>query len=350
MKSSIQNSLNNLEPSKQRLQEGLKQVELSDRLSPQPESTRTPSVKTVQSATPADIKAEAGEDLTIMQAPLPLLEVEKVNDNTMCQIPLPSCQNSISSAVSSARISLWSQKSEVLPQPTRTNDAKNLHADSVAIIQIPDNTVILQYPDSTAQNLTDGTVVQYSDSAIHNPADRTVCQVTLPLSTELDRTVYQRGKTQSSQSSTLATVSKNQAPIQLFHPSIFRDVLRASGSFTSILVRSSEQFFHSIWSKIDLSQLQTRFYPGRRRTVVKTLKQSSSSHSDFSTSDVMNLEAQPSWEQYQQKLRELDLCRLAFARELARNGKFRNAIALAEQIPATSQFFKDAQKLIQSWK
>jgi predicted PP-loop superfamily ATPase len=64
----------------------------------------------------------------------------------------------------------------------------------------------------------------------------------------------------------------------------------------------------------------------------------------------MVLEEQPSSEQYQKKLRELDLCRLSYAKELARNGKFRNAIAVAEQISETSHFFKDVQMLIQSWK
>ena len=61
-------------------------------------------------------------------------------------------------------------------------------------------------------------------------------------------------------------------------------------------------------------------------------------------------EERPNLEKYQKKLRELDLCRFSFAKELARNGKFRNAIAMAEQISETSHFFKNAQMLIQRWK
>ena len=84
--------------------------------------------------------------------------------------------------------------------------------------------------------------------------------------------------------------------------------------------------------------------------MVKTLEGSSSSRMNRFTHNAIASEERPGSEQYQKKLRELDWCRLSFAKELARNGKFRNAIAMAEQISETSHLFKDAQKLIQSWK
>jgi hypothetical protein len=46
----------------------------------------------------------------------------------------------------------------------------------------------------------------------------------------------------------------------------------------------------------------------------------------------------------------LDDCRLSYAKELARNGKFRDAIAMARKVTATSRCFKDAQTLIRTWK
>ena len=367
----MQNSSNDRDFSKQNLREALEQVEVSDRLSPQPKCSRTHSVKTPTDINAESLSAQISEDLTTMQVASHLLEAG--NDNTVCQILPSSSQGSPSSIVSVDRVSLWPQKPGVVKQiesssePTQTvetasltsnsiaqfylkDNSKNLNADGVAVVQNPDNSIIVQYPDSTIHNLTDGTIAQYSDSAIHNPAERTVCQAVLPLSTEPDQTIYQRGIPKSSPSSTLAIAPKNRTSVQLFHPSIFRDMFRASGSFTSRFINSTEQFFYSIWRKIDLKQLQSCFHRGRQLTVVKTLEQSTLSCINRSTPNAMDSEEQPSLEQYQKKLRELDFCRLSFAKELARNGKFRNAIAMAEQISEASYLFKDSQQLIQSWK
>ncbi len=347
---SMQNPDSDFEPP-QILKEEIEQV-ASDRPSPRTEwakthSVHTPPVRSSLMAIKTDINTELSsvhsEDLTIMQGASSLSEAG--DDLTLGQTLPPSPQQPPSIA-SVERVSLWPQKpgvveqiesssrietnsctSNPLTQFSSERDSKNLNAAGVVVVQNPDNTI-----------------AQYSDSAIHNPADTTVCQAILPLATELEQTIYQRGRSQSSQSSTLAIVPKNRAPIQLFHPRVFQDIFRASGSFTSRSIKLVEQFFHSIWSKIDLKQLQSRFHGRRQLGVVKSLEQSFSNPIDrFS-------EQQPSLEQYQKKLQELDLCRLAFARELASNGKFRNAIAIAAQIPETSHFFKDAQKLIQSWK
>jgi hypothetical protein len=102
--------------------------------------------------------------------------------------------------------------------------------------------------------------------------------------------------------------------------------------------------------KIDPRQLQSRFHPDRQQAVLKSSAQTSSSSPAGYPDRAIASQEQPSSEQYKKQQRELDYCRLSFAKELARNGKFRNAIAMAEKISQTSLFFKDAQKLIQSWK
>ena len=384
----MQNPSNDLNPSEQKLREALEQVKVSDasgglrlRISPQPEwigthSVKTPLVRPSQIAINTNINAEAlsaqiSEDVTIMQVASPFPKAEAGNDKTILQrLPNPSSQDSPFSVVLVDNVSLSPQKPGVVErigsssQPTQTvepvsltpnpiaqfsleNYSKNLNAAGVAVVQNHDNTIV-QYSDSVIQNLTDKTIVQYSDSAIHNPADRTVYQAMQPLSTELDQTVFQLRTPQSSVLMPAKIVPKNRDYVQLFDPSIFRDMFRTSGSFTSRFISSTRQFFDSIWRKIDLKQLQSRFHLGRQLDVVN-LEQPSSSRINCSTDNVMVLEEQPSSEQYQKKLRELDLCRLSFAKELARNGKFRDAIAMAKQISQTSHFFKDAQMLIQSW-
>ena len=260
----------------------------------------------------------------------------------------PSMQNSLNDLDPAKQMSAQTSKDLTIAQvasPLPKAEAGNDNTVSQILPKLSP-----QYPDSTIQNLTDQTVAQYSDSAIHNPAEQTVYQAMLPLSIELDRTVHQLGRPQFPQSSTLTVVPTNRAHIQLFQPSNFRDMFRATGSFTSRFISIAGQFFHSIWRNIDLKQLQSRFHSGRQLATVKTLARPSSSHINRSTHNGMASEEQPSSDQYQKKLRELDCCRLSFAKELARNGKYRHAIAMAEQISETSHFFKDAQILIRSWK
>jgi hypothetical protein len=209
------------------------------------------------------------------------------------------------------------------------DDFDNLNATGVTMVQNY-NQPIVQHSDSLeddsenlnvtgvtiVQNHTKRNIVQYSDSAIHNPAEKTICQAIPPLYT-----------------------NQNQMLIQLEMPKSPRiwHKFRTLGSF---------------WRKIDLKQLQSLFHLGRQPAMEKILEQPSSTSFNYHTHNANAIASgeQPSLEQYQKKLRELDLCRLCFAKELARNGKFRNAIAEAEQISENSYFFKDAQMLIQSWK
>jgi hypothetical protein len=210
------------------------------------------------------------------------------------------------------------------------DDSNNLHVTGVTVVQNQNNhhhNRIVQHSDSLeddfenlnaagvtiVQNHTKRTIVQYSDSAIHNPAETTVCQAIPPLSTNRNQTLIQ------------SEMPKSPHIWQMF---------RTLGSF---------------WRKIDLKQLQSLFHLGRQPAMEKILEQPSLTSLNYHTHNAIASGEQPSLEQYQKKLRELDLCRLCFAKELARNGKFRNAIFEAEQISETSYFFKDAQMLIQSW-
>ena len=372
--SSMQNLPNDLAPTKQILREALEEVEVSDRV-PQPEShsTKTPSVKFSQAAIDTSTNtelslAQTSRDLTILQTANP---TEVNNDNiTTHTLSNQSSQNSSMSVVSVDRVSSSSQKPVVVEQidsssqPTQILEVTNLTQDTIVqsfskddsenfdvaeatVVQNHSNTII-QHSDSVIQNITDRTAVQYSDSGIHNPAQQRIYRSMSPLSTSLDRTILQSGRQEFLQSSTPTILLKNRSHIQLFHPSIFRNMFGTSGSFISRFTSITRQFFYSIWRKIDLRQPQFRL--NRQLAGGKTLKQLSSNPLNRSTHNTIALDEQPSSEQYQKKLRELDLCRLDFAKELAKNGNFRKAIAVAQQISEMSYFFKDAQMLIQSWK
>jgi hypothetical protein len=234
-----------------------------------------------------------------------------------------------------------------LAQFSLEDNSKNLNAAEVTVVQ-NHNTPIIQHSDSVVQNLTGRTIIQYSDSAIHNPAEHTVYQETSPSSTNLNRTLIQSKMPKSSHSSTPTKMPKNRGHIPLSYSSI-RDTFRTLDSFPSHITSTIRGFFYSM-RNIDLRKLQSLFHRDRQPATGKILKQPSSTPLNYDTHNAIASGEQPSLEQYQKKMRELDLCRLCFAKELARNGKFRSAIFEAEQISETSYFFTDAQMLIQSWK
>ncbi|WP_319423519.1 hypothetical protein [Pleurocapsa sp. FMAR1] len=362
MKQSMQNLPNDLDPAKQTLEETLKQVEVNDRISSQSKSVgnsvKTPSLRPSQNVMNTNINAEPlsaqiSKQITIVQVARPLSKAEAGNDKTILQNPKP--QDSTPSVVLVDDVSLpqkprVAQQSGSSSQPTQTfeainrtqdpfaqfsleDDSKNLNAAEATVVQNHNNTIV-QHSDSVVQNLTERTIIQYSDSAIYNPAEQRVYQATPPLSTNLNQTLIQSRMPKSPHLSTLTTVPKNRAHIQLFHPSI-RNMFRTLGSF---------------WRKIALKQPQSLFHLGRQPAMGKILELPSSTPLNYSTHNAIASGEQPSLEQYQKKLRELDLCRLCLAKELARNGRFRGAIFEAKQISETSYFFKDAQMLIQSWK
>ena len=359
---SMQNLPNDLDPAKQTLEETLIQVKISDRISSQSKSTgtylvKTPSLRASQNVINTNINAEllsaqTSEQMTVVQVASPLSEAE-VGGKTILQNP--NSQDFTPSVVLVDNVSL-PQKPKVakqigsLSQPTQTveaidrtqnlltqfsleDDSQNSNAAEATVVQNKNNAIV-QHSDSIVGNLTQQTIIQYSDSAIHNPAGQTVCQAIPPSSTNRNRTLIQSRMPKSSHSSTLTTVPKNWADIQLFYSSI-RNMFWTLSSF---------------WRKIDLRRPQSLFYLGSQPAIEKILERSSSNPLNYSTNNALASGEQLSLEQYQKKLRELDLCRLCFAKELARNGKFRSAISEAEQISETSYLFKDAQMLIQSWK
>ena len=212
------------------------------------------------------------------------------------------------------------------------------------------NPHIVRHLNAVAQNLTGRTVVQYSDSAIHNPAEQTVCQAIQSSSTNLNRTFVQSktAKSKSPHPSTQRTMPRNRSQIRLSYSSI-RNIFRKISSFSWNLANIKRRFFYSIKRNI-ARQLRSFFQRDGQTAMRKGWKQSSSNPFDDYNHNAIASAEQPSMEQYQKKQRELDLCRLCFAKELARNGKFRNAIIEAEQISENSTLFRDAQILIQSWK
>lgn len=297
------------------------------------------------------LSAQISKQITVVQATNPLTEAEAGNDETIVQnlnsqdytpsVPLvddvswsqkPGVAQQIDSSSQPTQIfEAIDHTQNPLAQFSLENDSKNFNAAGVTVVQNHNNhhhNRIVQHSDSLeddfenlnaagvtiVQNHTKRTIVQYSDSAIHNPAETTVCQAIPPLSTNRNQTLIQ------------SEMPKSPHIWQMF---------RTLGSF---------------WRKIDLKQLQSFFHLGRQPAMEKILEQPSSTSLNYHTHNAIASGEQPSLEQYQKKLRELDLCRLCFAKELARNGKFRNAIFEAEQISETSYFFKDAQMLIQSWK
>ncbi|VEP13682.1 hypothetical protein H1P_2110007 [Hyella patelloides LEGE 07179] len=303
-----------------------------DRISSQPESHL---IKTQSTQTSKDMNidhqlendntvVQTSQDMTIAQVANPVSQVE--NDNTVVQ----------------------------------TSEDMTIAQVANPISQVENDNTVVQHSDSVIQNRADRTVVQYSDSPIHNSihssAEQKVNRAKSPLSTNLDR---QSRRQNFSQPLISTIVRENRGNFRLFHPSMFRNVFRNMsrnmsrnifGTSSSPISRSisiTRRFLNSIWRKIGFKQPQSRLLLGSRE---KTLEQPSSNSLNRSTYNTVTSNEQLGSEQYQKKLRELDLCRLNFAKELARNGKFRKAIAEAEQISAMSYLFQDAQRLIQSWK
>lgn len=344
----MHNLTNDLLPTKQTLSETLEVN--SDRV-PQPEShsTKTSSVISSQAAIDnstdtEQFSAQTSKDLTILQN----------NNITAHTLSNPSSQDSSMSVVSVEGVSSSSQKTveaeqiDSSSQPTQILEATNPTQDTIVQFSSKDNSEDFDGAGLTILQSNSNTIIQHS-STIHNSAQPKVYKAMSPLSTSLDRTILQSGKTNFLHSSTPTIVLRNRTRERLFHPSI-HNMFSTSGSFMSRFSSITRQFFNSIWRKIDLRQPQSRFRSDRQLPGGNTLKQPSSNSPHSPTYNAIALDEQPSSEQYQKKLRELDLCRLDFAKELARNGNFRKAIAVAQQISEMSYFFKDAQMLIQSWK
>lgn len=196
------------------------------------------------------------------------------------------------------------------------------------------------------QHTEERTISQYADSAIYRPAAQTTAQllVSIPNRPE-DQTICQQNAQHIQQEKVLLAKPKNSIQGQTFQ----HNILRMKGSFSARFAQLSEQFLSSIRKMVDFKQKGSN--PTGQFMAVGTSKALTSSVQDnHLLLDGIVAEVQPSQEEYQKVLRELDHCRLSFAKELARNGKLRDASALANKIPDTSRFFQDAQILTRRWK
>ncbi len=355
--------------SMQALREALELVEVSDRMLPDQTQSVRKSQSTTEFSTPLNpLPSEHSEDLTFAQSVSFLSEVKEAqysNDETVVQIlpetGLPTSHPSVALA------------QHLYPSN------KNLRiADSVKPLYRPDYAVEPEHSvrqpseqfslSSACRDLggaaataldkncgAENTIVQYSDSAIHNPAEHTIVQVIAPLPDEqIDQTVHQGFLSPLNQSQKRSIV-QNSIPSQIPQQSISQNCLSRTGSYASRFINIPGRFFHAFWTRIDFNWLKSRLRPTQRLSPAKTpARQPSVSSNHQSThwpvSEIMVTETQPYSEQHRKTVHELDHCRLSFAKELARNGKFRDAITMAEQVSAASRFFKDAQTLIRSWK
>jgi hypothetical protein len=200
--------------------------------------------------------------------------------------------------------------------------------------------------DLAIQHLEDRTTVQYADSAIYSPADQTTAQSLAPISDYLeDQTTCQKNTSNPHQAELPPVEFKKSVQGQ----TVQHYIVQEKKSFFSRFAHLKEPFLSAIQKMANLKQ--RRSTPTRQLASVDSLKtQPFPSQSNRPTRDGMVTEVQPSFEQYQKTLQELDHCRISFAKELARNGKIRDAIAQAKKIPETSRFSRDAQTLLRSWK
>jgi hypothetical protein len=377
MQNSRQNFSNARNPWEPTLLEVPDPVEVSDCRSAQLELSLTehqaPSDKLSQPAIDSNIRVEplvdrASEDLTVVQAASLPSDTQENNDRTVVQPPINSAPHAFPPAAPTRPVFPGSQSPKVAepsifasqpaemakgeyftPNSSQTNSSQTNSSQESAMPNSSQDAANRHRHDSA--QAVDNTVVQYSDSALHNPADQTVMQEIAPLAAESDRTVYQSGMIPIQHSSCLTIEPRKSAQIRLFSPGILQDIVRGTGSFTSRFIYFTGRFFRSVWQKVDLRQLPSRLRSVRPLAASKPLRiQPSASLESRPIRDERVSEEPPSTEQYQKKLRELDRCRLDFSKELARNGKFRDAIAMASKVSETSRSFRDAQMLIRNWK
>ncbi len=193
------------------------------------------------------------------------------------------------------------------------------------------------------EGMVEETIVQYADAAIYNPADQTVAQVLTPMDEpSADQTICQQHGSLV-QPAALATASAIALPKQQPQGrAIFQTIWQSRRNVTSLFVDISGRFYYGLRRLFDFRRWQSiPQLPAAGQRATKSAQPPTPNSAESK---------QPSPEQYQKSLQELDQCRLSFAKELARNGKFRDAIATAQQIPENSPLSNKAQKLIQNWQ
>jgi hypothetical protein len=235
----------------------------------------------------------------------------------------------------------------------QNTDSSLHHSEDQTTIQDTNSSLHHSEDQTTAQSIDlaiqhpeDRTTVQYADSAIYSPADQTTAQSLAPISDYLeDQTTCQKNTSHPRQAE-LPPVEFNKS---VQGQTVQHYIVRQKKSFFSRFIHLKEPFLSAIQKMANLKQ--RRPAPTRQLASAGSLQaQPFSSQSNRSTRHGMQTEVQPSLDQYQKVLQELDHCRLSFAKELARNGKIRDAIAQVNKIPETSCFSRDAQTLMRSWR
>lgn len=248
--------------------------------------------------------------------------------------------------VQNTDLSLYHLEDRTLPQSAEGSRNETTVQNTDSSLHHLEDPTLAQSINLTIHHTEERTISQYADSAIYRPADQTTAQllVSIPNRPE-DQTICQQNAQHIQQEGVLLAKPKNSIQGQTFQ----HNILRMKDSFSARLAQLSGQFLSSIRKIADFKQKGSN--PTRQFMAVGTSKTLTSPVQDNRLLlHGIAAEVQPSQEEYQKVLRELDHCRLSFAKELARNGKLRDAIALANKIPETSRFFRDAQTLARSWK
>ncbi len=210
-----------------------------------------------------------------------------------------------------------------------------------------DDQTTVQSIDLAIHPSEDQTTIQYADSAIYSPAEQTIVQSLAPIADSLeDPTICQKEKSHVQQAAFPPVGFQKSIQGQTVQHYIIQEKKPLFARFTHL----KEQFLCSIQKMANFKQIRSN--PARQLADAGTLKPQPllSGPINHPFRDGMQIEVQPSPEEYRKVLQELDHCRLSFAKELARNGKLRDAIAQANKILETSRFFRDAQTLLRSWK
>jgi eukaryotic-like serine/threonine-protein kinase len=271
-----------------------------------------------------NLPAQQPEEFTILQAINPVPASES-NDNTVIQ---------------SLSIQLTSETDALQPSPAQFD----LPQEQPEFKENP-------YPPTTDGAHGD-TILQYSDSAIHNPGEHTICQkIVSSAEPELDQTVYQFSTPHHHLSSTINGAQHGSGPIPSsqisLYPNFYQSNSKHPDSFLKRFTSMTGLFFNALRRLVKPGKWTSQQLPSKTAATgaAKGMK-----HGQQPTTDKVTPEPAVSPEQYHKTLRELDHCRLFYAKELARSGKFREAIAMARNITDTSQDYKNAQTLIQSWE
>lgn len=262
-------------------------------------SQRYASIQELQFALDDAIATE--EALTITKPPLVALNEEDTSRTIV--------QSSNAFPVKSAE-----EDDRTIMQPARSRE--------LSIPEMSSSRTAIQRPISEFTK-TGSTVVQFrSDSRLN--LDTTVCQVVATMPNISDRLTQQSSK-----------VSRQENQNQ--------DIDQGRGLFP-LLFESPSRALSSVWATVR-SWIRGNF-SSRHTGANSSSPRRHQSEGSAPAPEEPTLDAKS----YEDAIKTLNECRLSYAKELARNGKFRDAIATAKSIPETSLLHPQAQMLINRWK